>query len=218
MGKKSKIDVAAFEKQLKAVAEQAIQDTITDEVIPNVKHRLSKKTKHELQDMTPKSNAVLSTDPEAISGYINTKKGVRRVLSSESYIKNTALKKNSNDWEFTVFFDVAPDDPIWKWNNGDANSVGSDGELFAQWMVDGKLVVHPALSQYRGKIINGTNYENPYFDVTEDNYTWQKYVKDYSFKQIPFVDHTIKELNKDKNFINDIQKSISNKISKGLKK
>ena len=39
MGKKSKIDVAAFEKQLKAVAEQAIQDTITDEVIPNVKHR-----------------------------------------------------------------------------------------------------------------------------------------------------------------------------------
>ena len=168
--------------------------------------------------MAPKSNAVLSTDPEGISGYINTKKGVRRVLSSESYIKNTALKKKSNDWEFTVFFDVAPDDPIWEWNNGDANSVGSDGELFAQWMVDGKLVVHPALSQYRGKILNGTNFENPYYDVTEDNYTWQKYVKDYSFKQIPFVDHTIKELNKDKNFINDIQKSISNKISKGLKK
>lgn len=219
MGKKNRFNAKEFEKQLRKAAETAIEDTVKNEVIPKVKKTLSKKAKIELQDMAPKSSkAVLSSNPNAITKYNDTKKSIRRTMSSESYILNTDLEKNSNNWEFTVYFNIAPNDPLWDWQNGNASAVANNGELFAQWLVDGKLVIHPALSQYRGKILDGTNFENPYFDVIDENYSWQQYVKDYSFKQIPFVDHTIKELNKDKNFLNDIQKSICNKINKELKK
>ena len=218
MGRKLKIDTAAFEKKLRAVAEQAIQNTMKDEVIPKVKKKLSNKAKQELKNMAPKSsNAVLSADPEASKGYKKTTEGVRRVLSSESYIKSTDLQKNANSWNFETYYNVAPNDPLWNWNNGDANSISDNGELFAQWMVDGKLVIHPALSQYRGKILDGSNFNNPNYNAVEDEYTWQRYIKDYSFKQTPYVDHAIKELQKDKTFMSDIQKSISQKISKGMK-
>lgn len=207
-----------FEKKLRAAAETAIESTIKNEVIPIVKDKLSKKAKNELQNISPSSRAVLSSDPKAIKKYNDTKKGIKRTMSSESYINNTDLTKNVNSWESTIYYNVAPDEPIWKWNNGSANSVAENGELFAQWIVDGKLVIHPALSQYRGKIMDGTDFQNPYFDVIDENYSWNQYKRNYSFKQIPFVDHTMKELNKDKNFISDVQKCICDKINKELKK
>lgn len=217
MKPKIKFDKKAFENKIKKAAQEAIDETVKEDVIPKVKNALSQKASTSLARLTPNSGVKLSSEEDAVRKYGDTKKGIRRNLSSEAYIKNSDLKQSGNKWSFVVFYDIPSSDPLWDWHNGDVGSVSDNGELFAQWIVDGKLVIHPALSQYRGQILNGSKYENPYFGAVESGYTWQRYVQNYTFQQVPFVDSVIKDLNK-KEFRNDINSGISKRLNKKLKK
>ena len=225
MGKKKKFDAKDFEKQLKKAAQEAIQETLEEDVIPKIKKRLSKNVKE--SQFEPRSGVELATDPDAIDKYVATKRGIKKAFSSTANMENTPFVNRENSWNSTLYYTVPASEPIWSWNaqrSSSGNIVSDDSELvydsdklLAQWVVDGKLVIHPALSKYRGQILDGSDFNNLYFQVTDDNMTWKQYVKKYTFKQNPFVDRTIRELNKDKNFVNDIQTAISEKVSKKMK-
>lgn len=229
MGKKKinlDINTKEFEKRVRKAAKLAIDDVINnpnDGVIKTVKTKLQTAAKRELGDMSLRSKAQIAPNIDAIQKFEDTKKHVKKNLSSERYIINTPPENDGKTWSFTIKYDVPPDKPMWDWKNGDVNSVTSNGELLAQWVVDGKLLLHPSISIYRGYVMNASSFNNPNFyrlgesEFDPEPITWNQYTQTYTFKQINYVDHVIKELKK-KEYVKSVTDSVNDKMNKYMKK
>ena len=200
MARKVKLNVKDFEKLITEVAEKACKRAVEERIAPAVKERLRAKARHEVGNLEPKKpDNIVNKDK-----ITKQKKALKNTLQSDSYIKISEVTKSSggsgtDSYNFSVFYDGAtPNTPLWNWNNGDVSSVDTNGELLAQWIVDGKLVIHPALTIYKGQTLLGSDFNNPFFPVTDDDYTWKKYVQQNKYKPMPYVDHVIRDLVKNK--------------------
>ena len=213
MGKKVKIDIQSndFEKQLKKAINRAIKTAANDKIAPEVRKKLEKKTKIMMRNsFKPNNNVELSKNKDAIASLNREKKHLISTLSSDIFIKSSPFSEEDN--KFYVYNFTEPNDPIWK-----SRKEGPD--LLVNWIVNGKMVVHPALTKYRGKYINDDIKEENENSAT-DVKSWDEYVDKYRFDKVPFVDATINELKKPafRKFVkNSIIESIDDELGKILK-
>lgn len=127
----------------------------------------------------------------------------------------TLSSKNYGSGAVKVFNFTAPNDPLWKKKR---NITSQEPLIFTEWLAEGSLVIHPALTDFKGKNVNS------------DNYNWEQYINDYRFEATPFIDEAQKELNEGfiqnengtKNkyadeFTEVVQQTIINEIKKTFK-
>lgn len=162
MGKTVKIN--ELDKKLYKAIRKAIDKKAAKEIVPLVKKVYKTHAKKDLAKMKAKSTAV-GVDNEAISSMGNK---IGSKLSA--YAENTIPK----DGEFIVFNKLEPNNPLW----GQIESPAPLGDIFAEWIVDGDLVIHPSLTQYSGKKIDD----------------WKEYTKNYHIEAMPFIDKAIEEI------------------------
>ena len=71
--------------------------------------------------------------------------------------------------------------------------------------------------------MNASSFNNPNFyrfgesEFDPEPITWNQYTQTYTFKQINYVDHVIKELKK-KEYVKSVTDSINDKMNKYMKK
>ena len=185
MGKTVKIN--ELDKKLYKTIRKAIDKKAAKEIVPLVKKVYKNHAKKDLAKMKAKSTSV-GVDNDAISSMGN------KIGSKMAANVTNTIPKNG---EFIVFNKLEPDNPLW----GNITSPAPLGDVFAEWIVDGDLVIHPALTQYCGKNI-------------ED---WKKYVEDYRVEAVPFIDNTIERIYQKKNW-SRITNIVRNAIVKELSK
>lgn len=158
------IKASELDKKLFKAVRKAVDKKAAKEIAPIVKEVYKKHAKKDLAGMKAKSTAK-GVNNNALA---EEAKHISRQIAS--YVSNT-IPENGR---FVVFNSLPPDGPLW----GKINSSEVPGNVFAEWLVDGGLVIHPALTKYRGAYI--------------DN--WQEYTRDYRFDPEPFIDNAIEEI------------------------
>ena len=195
---------AKLEKALKAGLKKAAEEKIA----PMVKEELKKKTKSKMKtDFKPNQDIGKAENNKARRQLSGQKDKLTKTLTSDFWIENTPLMQ-SGDRSYIIIRNTAkPNDPLWNRNN-------SEDTTLTDWIVNGKMVIHPALTNYRGKYVDDAIIDP---DVSD----WDDYVQKYRFKPVDFIKITKKEIRSKKykeRMAKDIRNAMQEEINKVFKK
>lgn len=191
MGKAIKID--GLDKKLLKAVKKAVDKKAAKEIVPIVKQAYKEGADYQFKKTKAKSSAVKANND-----------AVKNAIENISHsIQKSPQNTEPVDGSFIVFNGVEPQDPLW----GEIHSSEPLYDVFAKWVVNGDLVIHPALTDYKNKNVN-------------DDIGWDNYVKDYRIKAAPFIDEAEKRLHRKKNWnkvVKIVQDTVMDEVKKSLK-
>lgn len=189
MGKNIQID--DLEKELQKAVKRAVNKKAKEKIIPLVKKVYKKHAEDDLVKIKAKNTAKKVKEQEIKDEAF----AIADAMSYDKYIQSS----ESINGQFRVYNNTPPQEPLW----GEVRS--TDELIFTRWIVDGNIMIHPAMTQYKKVDIN-----------TVKDYNWKKYKLDYRLTGKTFVDAAIKDINK--NYQDEIAKLVTEAVVEEITK
>lgn len=187
---------------LQKMMKTAVKKALKEDIEPAVKE-VYKKHAETLKDIKPGKNAEEVTNAAAKKAQKKTAKHIARRMSDEKYIVSSD-KYLAPEFKDTGAFSVYNDKPLetlmgWQ----DPYSGQTDELSFTRLVVDGNILIHPALTDHRNK-------------ERMDEKQWATYRENNRFEKQAFINRAMHDLKQ--NYKDEFQEMIAKRLLEEYKK